>query len=443
MDALSPPRPVPAPRSAPFHPVTLMFEDESLEREFLDEYFGSSRRQVRAALGLIVVLFAIFTVLDHMLVPAIARTLGWIRIVECALATAVFGLSYTRFFDRHRELILCTLMALASAGIMTMVVVGSDQIASLYYVGLILAVMGVYAFFRLRFLYATIVAAGIILAWQVELLLLREPLWIVLDSNFFLLAAALIAAFASYALEKFARIGFRRGLILAEEQRRSDALLLNILPASIAERLKREQGPIAESFDDASVLFADIVGFTELSSRIEVEDLLRLLNRVFTEFDHIATEHGLEKIKTIGDAYMAAAGLPVRREDHLERVADAALDMLDRIGGIHSSPRLELRIGIAVGPVMAGVIGESKFIYDLWGDAVTLASRMESLGQPGRIQVTEWVKRRLAERYVFTSGGSIEIKGHGVMQLWFLDGRRGEIADEAREEEHGDPGVTV
>ena len=243
--------------------------------------------------------------------------------------------------------------------------------------------------------------------------------------GFYLFTCLLIGAFAGWNMERYARRGFlaRRGL--EQERERSERLLLNVLPAPIAERLKTDPAPIADRFPEASVLFADIVGFTELSAGMAPEDLVTLLNDLFTAFDHVADRHGLEKIKTIGDAYMCVSGVPVPHPDHLERIADAALEMRDLVAAplTERGPLLRLRIGIDTGPVIAGVIGERKFIYDLWGDPVTMASRMESQGIAGGIQVTARAGERLRARYALSPRGEVEIKGRGTMETYLLGHR--------------------
>lgn len=210
------------------------------------------------------------------------------------------------------------------------------------------------------------------------------------------------------------------------EQEKSEALLLNILPHSIANRLKHNEAAIADSFADATILFADIVGFTEISGKLKPHELVEMLNRVFSAFDRLAEKHGLEKIKTIGDAYMVVGGLPVPRVDHGAAVLDMALEMRDTIEALNASAEhpLKLRIGINSGPVIAGVIGIRKFIYDLWGDAVNVASRMESSGLEGCIQVTEDVFARNQDRFVFARRGQISIKGKGEMTTYLLTGKR-------------------
>ena len=212
---------------------------------------------------------------------------------------------------------------------------------------------------------------------------------------------------------------------LQAEQEKSERLLLNILPVPIAARLKESPEVIADGFADVTVLFADIVEFTRLADRLSAGVVVALLNRVFSAFDVLTQRHDLEKIKTIGDAYMVAAGLPIPRLDHAEAVAEMALDMreeADRCGREVGFP-LAIRIGIDSGPVVAGVIGRSKFIYDLWGDTVNTASRMESHGLAGQIQVTGRTYELLKGRYELRERGELDVKGKGLMTTYFLVGR--------------------
>ncbi len=210
----------------------------------------------------------------------------------------------------------------------------------------------------------------------------------------------------------------------ARERERAEQLLLNILPGTIARRLQAGEGLIADHFPEATVLFADIVGFTELSAGIAPQEVVGLLNKIFSAFDQLAEEHGLEKIKTIGDAYMVVGGVPAPREDHVEAVVNMALSMLDRCTELSREANLPvtMRIGINTGPVVAGVIGIRKFIYDLWGDTVNIASRMESHGVSGNIQVTAAVHQRLRGKYMFVERGSIEVKGRGQQTVFLLKG---------------------
>jgi class 3 adenylate cyclase len=212
---------------------------------------------------------------------------------------------------------------------------------------------------------------------------------------------------------------------LTREREKSERLLRNILPDTIAERLKNNVATIAESFSSVSVLFADLCGFTTFSERVDASQLVDLLDDIFSAFDHLANAYGVEKIKTIGDAYMAVAGLPEARDDHAEAVAGMGLGMLEAFRGVMRNRGLsmEVRIGIHSGPVVAGVIGKHKFSYDLWGDTVNTASRMESHGEPSRVHVSQATYTLLKDRYRFTDRGEMQIKGKGLQQTYFLLGR--------------------
>jgi len=232
---------------------------------------------------------------------------------------------------------------------------------------------------------------------------------------FFVLNILGVALTAYLLLQYFVRT---RDAALAQ----SDDLLLNVLPRSIAQRLKRDPGVIAERFDEVTVLFADVEDFTLFAEQTSPERVVGVLDEIFSTFDRLTQERGLEKIKTIGDAYMVAGGLPEPRSDHALAVAELALEMLAQLARVSETLGLGLRIriGIDTGPVVAGVIGRHRFIYDLWGDTVNTASRMESHGVPGRIQVTEAVRRALGDRFDFVDRGEIEIKGKGRMRAYLL-----------------------
>jgi class 3 adenylate cyclase len=210
--------------------------------------------------------------------------------------------------------------------------------------------------------------------------------------------------------------------LLHEERERSDLLLLNILPEPIADRLKHHPGVIAEHYDQVTVMFADILNFTLLSALISPGEVVALLNEVFSAFDQLAERHGLEKIKTIGDAYMAASGLPMPRSDHATAAAAMALDMQAALAALNAgrSMPLQIRIGLHSGPVVAGVIGTKKFIYDLWGDTVNIASRMESHSAADAIQITRATYELIHKKFTCQPQGRITVKGKGEMEVWYL-----------------------
>ncbi len=263
--------------------------------------------------------------------------------------------------------------------------------------------------------------------------------------TFFALNILGVATTAYALLQYFVRARERALAALAREHRaleleqaKSERLLLNVLPEPVAVRLKEEEGIIADAYASVTVLFADIVGFTPLSERLPAPDVVALLDRVFARWDALAAHHGVEKIRTIGDAYMAAGGIPLPRADHAQAVAELALAMRPEVArcAAETGLALEVRIGIDTGPVVAGVIGRAKFSYDLWGDTVNTASRMESHGLPGAIQVTQRAYEHLRERYELRPRGTIEVKGKGPMTTYLLLGQRDKHAGRASRDLH-------
>jgi guanylate cyclase len=217
---------------------------------------------------------------------------------------------------------------------------------------------------------------------------------------------------------------------LRVEQEKAESLLLNILPRSIADKLKASSRTIADQFSSASILFADVVDFTPRSELLPPAEVVDILDHLFSHFDTLVEREGLEKIKTIGDCYMVAAGVPSGRPDHARALAAVALDMLDAVrpNGAVGDLGLELRIGINSGPVVAGVIGRKRFLYDLWGDAVNIASRMQSQGTPGCIQVTRATYELLKDEFICEPRGTVAVKGKGEMETWYVLGRQRDLA---------------
>jgi adenylate cyclase len=273
------------------------------------------------------------------------------------------------------------------------------------------------------------VAAGLVIT--LEFLVPRntglQPAWSV-SLSFVLTTVSgvvLVVATLWYALRDTARAE----AAMEVEYERSEALLANMLPSSIAARLKDPvRSVIADKYDDASVLFADIAGFTERASETPPAELIRFLDQVYGDFDALVDKYGLEKIKVSGDSYMVVSGVPRPRPDHVEALASFALDMADTAARLTDplGRTLPLRIGMATGPVVAGVVGSRRFFYDVWGDAVNVASRMESTDSVGRIQVPEAMYACLKDEFVLQERGAVEVKGKGVMRTWYLVGRKPE-----------------
>ena len=241
---------------------------------------------------------------------------------------------------------------------------------------------------------------------------------------FFVANIGAVSAIAFSLLRYFVLQKDRTMKLLAEEQARSENLLLNVLPKEIAAILKGGQRTIADNFEEASVLFADLVGFTPLSAELAPVEMVELLNEIYSHFDSLVEKHGVEKIRTIGDNYMVASGVPQPRPDHAQALAGLALDMRAYLQGLPPlyGKKLAFRIGINSGPVIAGVIGRRKFAYDLWGDTVNTASRMESHGEGGKIQITQATYELLKGEFICLPRGAVTVKGKGEMETWFLEG---------------------
>ena len=278
---------------------------------------------------------------------------------------------------------------------------------------------------------------GIVLAMYLAAGLARvsraDAGWLV-EGLFLVTTAAVITCVGTHLADQLRRREHRARWELFQEREAAEQLLLNILPASIVERLKRDQAAIAEGFLEATVLFVDLVGFTPLSAKMAPTKLVAMLNEIFSKLDALTEKYGLEKIKTIGDAYMAVAGVPTPRKDHAVAVANMALELRD-VASRFQTPTgepIRVRIGINSGPVVAGVIGTKKFSYDLWGDTVNTAARMEAHAEPDTIQVTERTYERLRTQFHFEPRGTIEVKGKGEMKTYVLIGPRASLRPPAR-----------
>jgi adenylate cyclase len=435
--ALAPARPSRVSLDARLDRFSGRFVDRAIEAEFAKDSAGPTRRFLRVSIVLSGVVFLAYGVHDALVVPAEARNTAWaIRyaVFPPAIALALLAVRSTDVMRWHQSVMLLYGMA-ASLVVMTIGAISAP--APAFYI---------YTSYALVFMTLGPLIAKMNVTTQIAYTLLSIAAYNVLDTliaqssgailfsfNTSMLALGGIGALTARLIEQQARQSFLQRRLIAEqvelldeEKGKTDALLLNILPSRIAERLKHGDEAVADAFGDVTVLFADIVGFTALAERLAASDLVERLNEIFSAFDDLADEHGLEKIKTIGDSYMAVGGLPVASADHTQAVADMALGMQRAIAEISeaSGENLRLRIGIHTGPVVAGVIGKRKFAYDVWGDTVNTASRMESRALDGTIQVSEPVYERLKDAFVLESRGPIEVKGKGSMPAWSLKARR-------------------
>ncbi len=409
------------------HPLTLRFGSPEVERSWWQHDNQASLGRIRVTLAMALMLYAVFAWLDLLIAPEVASAIGRIRVVVCVLMIVVFAATGHPAFGRWRHLALGGTILGTGGGIIGMLAMIPGRVESLYFAGLILVVMATHAFRWLPFPGALGVSLAVVLGYDIQLYLKGglEPA-LIINNHFFSLSALLLGAVASYSSERHARMNFLHTRRLDAEKALNEALLEDIFPAPVARRLRMEPGPVAERFEDVSVMFIDMVDFTTSSADLEPETLVDELNTFFHELDDLARAHGVEKIKTMGDAYLAVTGLPLPRADHAEHMAEMALGVLAHFARRRPGSLLpeRLRIGIACGTVVAGVIGRSKPTYDLWGEPVTLASRMQAHGAPNRIQVTDAFRQRLAHAYDFEYRGLVDVKGRGPMPTWWLLGRK-------------------
>ena len=403
--------------------LTLRFLDPDLEREFQAEMAATNGPQLRVGAAVAVGLW----LLAALIIPtAMVIDRGVVTLICVGMAAAnVLGVIATRWattLDRQ-QLIGCALNGLAGLAVMGLIEVSgtTDRYAA---PALLLIAIFAFVVIRLRFVFA-LVAAGTYLVGYIFVLTTGPTRGTALD--IFLVGGSILAGLAATnLLERGARDVFaqrrlieEQGAELAEAHATSERLLVNVLPESVAVRLKSGETTIADAYEDATVLFADLVGFTPLASSLSPAETVRLLDRLFTAFDALAARHGLEKIKTIGDAYMVVGGLPERSDDHPARVVAMGLDMLEAVSAIsrEMGQPLDLRIGVHTGPVVAGVIGTTKFSYDLWGDTVNVASRLESQGLAGAVQMSQATWLRSGEVSAELRG-PIELKGRGTLDVY-------------------------
>ncbi len=418
------------------HPIYLTFRNRKREREY--RAFTDQRHRYFYMMGLVLSVMGWLSLMRNVHSSAPARFTEVVIVVGLGLMPLFFFIIAITALDRWRRL-FHPLVALANllAGFVFLYVCHSVMQSMAFLLSQIISV-AFFAYFLLRIRFPTAVGitfayltgAGL-LTWDMSYATAEEIVW--MREGIYLLLAVCMAG--GYVLERSTRQLFAQEMIIARQQKelevehaRSEGLLLNILPAEIATRLKAGEATIADSVPGVSVVFSDIVGFTSMSSKLTAEEVVSFLNELFLMFDDLAETHGLEKIKTIGDAYMAVAGVPSPLEDHADRAARMGLGMIDALAeyNVRTGTDIQVRIGIHSGHVVAGVIGKNKFMYDLWGDTVNTASRMESNGVPGAIQISEQTRALLSDGngdgdgYGFTDRGLIDVKGKGKLQAYLL-----------------------
>ena len=402
--------------------VNLQFPPD-LETAYQEEHIVKTLHVHRIMIWTAIIAFVLFHIFDQTMPDNILRKLTIIRFgIFIPLLLGMLVWSYHPFYKKIFNWMSSLGVILAGLCVIAVQLVVDTTVFAIFNTSLLLIIFNGYTLARLRYafavwtgwsLFAVYIFAAIFLAHN-------DPVTIAM-SGAFVIFANVIGMISAYYTKQSLRRDFIQRLMLDEARERSDTLLYNILPISIADRLKRGE-MVADSFSNASILFADIVDFTLWSSNRKPQEVLSALNVVFSRFDKLVDEYDLEKIKTIGDAYMVVSGVPVERKDHLHVLADMAISMQKACAEIRKEENLpfSIRIGIHCGPVVAGVIGNKKIIYDLWGDTVNIASRMEANGLPDRIQVSRQVYEILRNEYGFEERGSIPIKGRGDMDTYWL-----------------------
>jgi adenylate cyclase len=416
-------------RSVEKNVLTLRFLDQALERDFLDDLGAGAAHHYRIVMPIGLLLYLVIGLFERELPHAATRSL--IRYGFTApilLGSCLFGWAPPALFRRHFQIVATVGIAALMISVAAMICFGQGPTAAFGVMSIALTLLGAHTILMLRHAHATVAGVLATAAFLAGALVTRplSSIDLVMATSY-LVIANLLGFLGSRYLEGYRRSEFLLRREVERERARSERLLLNVLPEPIARRLKASEARIADRFPEVTVLFGDIVGFTPLSQSLDPEALVAALDGLFSAFDQEAERLGLEKIKTIGDAYMVVGGLPTPREDHARAVAEMALAMQAIMARHEFAPgvRLRMRIGVHTGPAVAGVIGKKKFAYDLWGDTVNTASRMESHGVDDSIQVSEATWRRLSEAgYLLERRGEIEVKGMGSMVTYWLRGRR-------------------
>jgi class 3 adenylate cyclase len=422
--------------------LTLRFRDDQQERAYRADFAEHNLGAVRLAhvLGIGLWIFWGIAVRGYL-----AEDRGFDLAIRYALLIPLtatgLGLTFLPSYPRWWRIEADTLLVITVVVWVTYATSIESMPIDFGYVGVILIVVFAFSLIRVPLLDVCAISAIAMITYLLTVVITRDLPGVRLGiAAFYLASFVMFAIITSYALERSSRLLFLRERQLDRERERSDSLLLNILPRTLVDRLKarhEEAGHarLAEALDEVTVLFADAVAFTEQTEKTSPDELVAALDELFTRFDTLADRFGLEKIKTIGDAYMAVAGAPEPRADHAEAAAEMALEMLAQLADARwpSGDPIALRIGMASGPVVAGVIGQRKFAYDLWGDTVNLASRLETHGQRGRIMVSERLATVLERRFAFGPPLIVELKGKGPTSVRFLTGRRSVTEDAAEE----------
>lgn len=420
----------------------LRFPDK-LEQAYRQDFASRSINVQRSFIVFGFILYGLFSILDYYAMPRTYQTAWMLRALLEPFVAALFLATYKQSWNQKMYWLINLWMIGMNATILVMIVVAQEsELAFTFYpIGLMLVLICGYVgsgHLGYATLQGWLAIIGYLLVgiFEQRLLMGNSTLSKFFILNFFIFGANAVGMMLGYILEHTNRLTFLQRLIIEQQHRESEGLraeserlLLNVLPDTVAERLKRGE-TVADYYEHAAILFADIENFTPYSAEKSPREIVDLLNQIFSAFDQLTEKYGLEKIKTIGDAYMVVSGVPLSRSDYLEALVEMAFEMQKIMESFRRESLCDfnLRIGINTGPVVAGIIGYKKFSYDLWGDTVNTASRMESFGIPGKIQVTEEVYQKLKQKYHFEKRGKVLIKGKGDMLVYLLTDRTGTSA---------------
>jgi class 3 adenylate cyclase len=417
-----------APRDAQ-DPLTLRFLDDELEGSYQRAAGAEGLAGLRVIAGASALLWTVAAVLLPRETVLPAHVAVWPSLLMASTSTVVLlasGAAPT--LDRQHAMVS---VLTAANGLVILTLASAAGLLPGYGVSAVMLLFTYGFVSRTRFVFAAFRTAVVAFGFVVAGLNYRGPESLVLDA--FIFSAAVVGSLLALRLleQGRRRVFFQELVIRAQsaelelEKDKSDRLLLNVLPASVSARLREGEQSIADEYPSVSVLFADLVGFTGLAARLTPAEVIEMLSRLFTDFDALVAERGLEKIKTIGDAYMAAGGLPDPLDDHAARVVDLGLAMLD-VTLRHARPGVDLglRVGIHSGPVVGGVIGTHKFTFDIWGDTVNVASRLEAHGARDRVQVSATTRELAGDGFAYQALGSLSLRGHAPIEAYAVIGKR-------------------
>jgi len=403
--------------------VLLAFKRPSIERIFLREHVNRSILQTRLALVLGLAMYALFGLLDLWIYPAASSISIPTRFIIVPLVFAGSFLA-TFLFRRWFELIAIVALSAAHAGHMALILTGVFPPAYAYSITIIILTF-LFAFSRIRFMYAIPVALAVIVSFHVVILgKLSYTLQMLSETDFFIISFLVLGISAGYSIERFLRADFVKTRLLNTERNKSERLLQNILPAAVCHELKERGVTRPIRYDNASVMFADFVGFTKATEGVPAGTLIATLDQYFSQFDVLITKYGLEKIKTIGDEYMAVAGIPESSTTHALDCIMAALDFLE-YGQLYRNEdndllKLDMRIGISSGPLVAGVLGKRKFTYDVFGNTVNNASRVQGASRPGRVTVSRSTWDLVQDFFDAEDRGVVKVKNGEELELFSI-----------------------